>query len=522
MKTSIAQPGFYIPKSGKIFFTSDSATIFANVFNDGQFGIGKNATVNFKGLTWTNDIASSITDESSFGNGVAGQGGLLRFLVPDTRLTGNLPSQQYLTGGYNAATRTGPMFANLQINNPSGLRLIGGSTKIMQQLEFKSGHVFTSDNILVVGHNFPGVISGYNESRFVVTGGKVDGGMLLREKIEKKHGHVSFPVGSTINGYSPASIYLRSDNPDDFYVAVSDTVLRNAITGALLNEWSVNKTWQTGKLLRPGQDDVELSLQHQVSEEGSKFNSYRLLSYISHYNSSGWDTGRFKIAPSAPGIITTGPGISTAAMNSRSFSGEMGAQSYFTKISFAFADSARTNLLVNGFRLNSELVKLAWTTRPEINIKYFVVQRRFDNQVNWKSVDSMDSKAINGYSFSYLNYTLNDPNKYSGISYYRIVMIDYQGNRMYSDIIVIDGQSKPSRFAIWPNPSTGRFMVSIDKLQKIKTVVIWNAIGQRIRETDVTGKELVEMYLYTPGTYIIGFISDNKLIESRKLVITGW
>jgi hypothetical protein len=521
-KISTAQPGLYVPKSGKIFFVGDSATIFTNVFNDGQFGIGKNAIVNFKGLTWTNDIASSITDDSFLGNGVSGRGGILRFLTPDDRLTGNLPTQQFLTGGYNAASRSGPMFANIQINNPSGLRLIAGSAKIMQQVDFKSGHLFTSDNILVVGHNFPGIITGYNETKFVVTGGKVDGGMLLREKIEKKYGQVAFPVGSTVTGYAPASVYLKSDNPDDFYVAVSDTVFRNAITGTAINDWSVNKTWQAGKLLRPGQDEVELSLQHQVPEEGSKFKSYRLLSYISHYSSTGWDTGRFKIAPTAPGIITTGSSISTAAMNSRTFSGEMGAQSYYTKLSYAFADSARTNLLVNGFRLNSELVKLAWTTRPEINIKYFVVQRRFDSQASWKSIDSLDSKAINGYSFSYLNYTLNDPNKYSGISYYRIVMIDYQGNRMYSEIIVIDGQSKPSRFAIWPNPSTGRFMVSIDKLQKIKTVVIWNAIGQRIRETDVMGKELVEMYLYTPGNYIVGFVSDNKLIESRKLVITGW
>jgi hypothetical protein len=209
-------------------------------------------------------------------------------------------------------------------------------------------------------------------------------------------------------------------------------------------------------------------------------------------------------------------------MNSRVFSGTVGAQSYYTKTSLPFADSVKTNLWVKGFRLNSELVKLVWTTRPEIHIHRFIVQRRLDNQLVWTSVDSMDSKAVNGYSFSYLNYTLDDPNKYSGTSYYRIVMVDYQGNLMYSENIVVDGQSKPSRFAIWPNPSTGRFMVSIDKLQRIKTVVIWNAIGQKIRETDVQNKEVVEMYLYTPGTYIIGFVSDNKLIESRKLVIKGW
>jgi hypothetical protein len=519
---SPAQTGFYVPRSAKIFFAGDSATIFTNVYNEGQFGIAKNAIVNFKGVTWNNDVTSSITDESLLGNGVSGTGGVLRFLPPDQRLTGTAFAPQFVIGGYNAVTHTGPMFSNIQLANPAGVNLLSGSMKIRRQLDFSSGHLFTNDNMLVIGDQNPGTISGYDQSKFVVTGLKTGGGLLIREKIQRSDGAVAFPVGSGVGKYAPASIYLKSDVPDDFYVAVSDTVFKNVITGEILNAMSVNKTWQIGKLLRPGQDEVELSLQHSVADEGAIFQRNRQFSYIARYTAAGWDTGKVKMAPTAPGTITTAALITDAAMNTRLLSGEVSAQSFYTKTSFSFADDARTNLWVNGFRLNSELVKLAWTTRPEINIKYFVVQRKLDNESTWKSVDSMNSKAINGYSFSFLNYTLNDPNKYSGISYYRIVMVDYQSTRMYSETIVIDGQSKPSRFAIWPNPSTGRFLVSIDRLQKIKTIVIWNAIGQRIRETDVMGKELIEMYIYTPGTYVLGFISDNKLIESRKLVITGW
>ena len=81
----IAQTGFYIPKSGKVFFKGDTATIFSNVINQGHLGVGKNAFVNFTGKTWNNDPQSLITDESNSGNGVFGKGGWIRFLSDSIR-----------------------------------------------------------------------------------------------------------------------------------------------------------------------------------------------------------------------------------------------------------------------------------------------------------------------------------------------------------------------------------------------------------------------------------------------------
>ncbi|RYY59662.1 MAG: hypothetical protein EOO05_12570, partial [Chitinophagaceae bacterium] len=72
---SSAQKGFYVPKGGKVFFTGDTSTIFSNVINNGNLGIDKKATVNFKAGTWENDPAAKITDASSGGTGTTGEGG---------------------------------------------------------------------------------------------------------------------------------------------------------------------------------------------------------------------------------------------------------------------------------------------------------------------------------------------------------------------------------------------------------------------------------------------------------------
>jgi hypothetical protein len=76
--------------------------------------------------------------------------------------------------------------------------------------------------------------------------------------------------------------------------------------------------------------------------------------------------------------------------------------------------------------------------------------------------------------------------------------------------------------ALTPPDGAGRFLISIDKLQRVKTVVIWNALGQKIREIEALNKELLEIYLFTPGNYIIGFISNNQVISTQQVVITGW
>jgi len=111
-----AQSGFYVPAGGKIFFKGDSATVFSNVINQGKLGIGKNATINFKGHKWENSNLSSITDESNGGEGSGGVGGTVRFVSNDT-----VP--QILTGGYNAATAYGPAFYHLKIENFAGIEL---------------------------------------------------------------------------------------------------------------------------------------------------------------------------------------------------------------------------------------------------------------------------------------------------------------------------------------------------------------------------------------------------------------
>jgi hypothetical protein len=515
-QSSLAQSGFYVPNQGKIYFKGDTATIFSNVINGGKLGIGKNAFVNFKGRTWENQSQSLMTDESNDGEGATGSGGILRFLSTDT-------TRQFINGGYNAGSRTGPGFANLQIQNINGVTLTGSTAKVRNELKLSSGLLQLDNNILVVGNGNPGTITGYDSSRYIVTGNAPGTGLLVRENIRSGDAMVVFPVGSKLHAYTPAAIRSRSAVGDDYYVGVFDSTKSSATAGVNLNKESVNKTWEIGKRFRPDQDVVEVYLQHLVADEGAEFNANRKLSYISKFSNSGWDTAAPLIIPQ-PGLLTTGAVLLNSGLNNRIMNSTLPGSTYFTKFAGkGNTDVNKTKVWLSAYRINYRNVKVYWTTRPEVNNNYFVVQRRFSNQTDFINIDTVASLAVNGNSQDFLNYEMNDPNAYAGITYYRLMLVDYSGRITYSNVVPVGRTPGGNQLIVWPNPSSGRFFVGISTAAAVKSIVIWNVLGQKLKEELVNDRSIIEMYLPIPGTYVVGFVSfGGQVLESQKLLIRGY
>jgi len=507
-----AQTGFYIPQQGKVFFSGGGATIFTDVNNQGQLGVGRNATVNFKGHQWTNAAAADITDES----GGHSSGGMVRILTPDT---GGL--LQMITAGYNAASRTGPAFPNLTIFNPSGVRLLSSSMKVRRQLDLAAGTLDVNGNILVVGDNDPGQITGYNDKNFVITGPVPNGGFLLRERLTDANGRVVFPVGTAAGHYTPAAIHFHNGLPDDFYVRVSDSVKAQLTNGEALYQWSVNKTWQIGQLQHPGEAVVDITLEHDVSDEGALFGANRRVAYVSQYVNGAWDIGYPQSVP-VPGTLTSGGVVVNGRDNTRSFQQTMSQAAYFTKLAGHDTEKDRTNLWFSAYRTDKDNVYVYWATNPEIQNRYFVVQRRLITETAFSDRDTLPSKAVNGSSFITLNYNTNDPNSYTGVSFYRLMMVGYGGMITYSNTVAVGGDPDNFGWTLWPNPTPRRFFVGIGRPSAVKEVMVWDIVGRLIHRELVNGRGVIEMSLDAKGTYAIGLVPMNgDGIDTKKLVVIG-
>ena len=509
-----AQTGFYIPKSAKIFFNGDTATIFSNVINYGNLGVGKNAFVNFSGNIWENDPQSMITDESLSGNGVTGTGGWIRFLSDSIR--------QVLKGGYNAATKSGPLFSHLLIQNKNGVDLNDNSVKVRKEFRFSAGRMYLNDYMLVVGDNNPGVISGYDSLRYFVTYNKPGSGLLIRENIKNSDGRIDFPIGSHDDSYTPAAIQNNSLTGDDYYVNVFDSVKANRLTGANLFSEGVNKTWEIGKRLNPGLGSEEIFLQHLTRDEGVQFKANRQNAYVAFYNGNTWDTGAPQNTP-VPGFITTGSTLLNSGVNNRIFFNTIGSPSYFTKLTGQGMAALKTKLMFNARRTDYSDVLAFWNTKPEFNVSYFVLERMLTNENSFKQVGIFASQVGGALSLQQLNYSSIDPNSYTGISFYRLKVVNLDSSFFYSNIVAVGGTPGKNLNLLWPNPTQGIFWVSCDPVWKIESIVIWNALGQKIRQVATNGNNVIQMEaLPATGTYFVSFVREGgQIVETKKLIVTG-
>lgn len=511
-KSTMSQSGFYVPKAGKIFFNGDTATIFSDVINRGQLGVGKKAFVNFSGRTWDNSPLSQITDESANGSGINGVGGWVRFLSDSFR--------QQIIGGYNAAIKFGASFPRLELQNKFGVELLQSNAKVRREFTFSEGPVYLNDNIFSIGHNDPGIINGYDSSRYFVTNNKPGNGYLIRENIRNGDGRIDFPIGSKINKYTPAAVENFSTHGDDYYVNVFDSVKASLFSGADLANESVNKTWEIGKRFHPGLEETQIYLQHLLPDEGSYFKANRKYAYVSWFNDTSWDLGSPQRYPD-PGYITTGDAIGLGGVNDRLFYNTVASPSYFTKFT-GFGDSLlKTKLWFNARRTNYTLVHVWWKTNPEKTVRYFIVQRRLANETNFSNIDTIASLVNGGISLSDLNYAMDDPNGYKGISFYRLKVVNMDTSFFYSNIIAVGGNPGGPLNLLWPNPTNDVFWVSCDPVWKIQSIIIWNAIGQKIRQVNTNGRNIIQLDLLpSTGTYLVGFIREGgQIVETKKLVV---
>jgi hypothetical protein len=134
--------------------------------------------------------------------------------------------------------------------------------------------------------------------------------------------------------------------------------------------------------------------------------------------------------------------------------------------SFYFAASLSTLpldlLTFTGQLQNNNSVLLNWKTENEINTSHFVIERSADG-IRFNGIGNVTANGRNntGGSFSYA-FTDNDAiNQSSQRLYYRLKMVDIDGNLKYSNIISVLFPLITGKLSIAPNPVRSTVKVSI-------------------------------------------------------------
>jgi len=167
-------------------------------------------------------------------------------------------------------------------------------------------------------------------------------------------------------------------------------------------------------------------------------------------------------------------------------------------------------------------VQLRWITENEINVRSFVVERSSDG-ISFTDIGQLNAKGING---SRSDYALLDQNVKANLLYYRLRIIEQNGDISYSNIITLS-RSRAIMGSIAPNPvgqgSTALLSLNSPKGYVAVQIRIVTAGGQTVRSQNAIlqkGKNEISIPMkeLARGGYVVNVMGEG-IKESYRLIV---
>jgi hypothetical protein len=180
--------------------------------------------------------------------------------------------------------------------------------------------------------------------------------------------------------------------------------------------------------------------------------------------------------------------------------------------------AATLGQLTGGY--SSGFVQLQWTTSSEVELKHFEVERSTDG-INFRKLGKIMAK---GDANVKTEYTYLDILAEKGSNFYRLVMIDRDGNFSYSKVITIGVEKGISLFVVYPNPFGKKVQVKFNSDAPDQAVmrIVDNSGKVIATQTDPVQKGENRLTIRNvdnlpPGIYFLELITKDKNIRTRLM-----
>jgi hypothetical protein len=162
--------------------------------------------------------------------------------------------------------------------------------------------------------------------------------------------------------------------------------------------------------------------------------------------------------------------------------------------------------------------QLQWKCTDAVNFDHFEIERSMDGE---SFISIHTTPAIDGGDASY-HYT--DQYSYAGTAYYRLAMVDKDGNTAYSNILTLS-QKDGSGARVYPTVvENGSIYVETPSSSYQTRLELFDMSGRKLTETSVTsGRQQVSLSgaghgSLTAGAYLIR-ITANNLVLAKQIII---
>ncbi|MDQ6757593.1 MAG: T9SS type A sorting domain-containing protein [Bacteroidota bacterium] len=169
---------------------------------------------------------------------------------------------------------------------------------------------------------------------------------------------------------------------------------------------------------------------------------------------------------------------------------------------------------------SSGFVQLRWATTNEKDVSHFEVERSTDG-TNFRQIGKVLAKAdVTSSEYDYLDILAE-----KGSNFYRLVVIDKDGNYTYSKAITISVENKGiSLMLVYPNPFSKKVQVRIngDYPEQVTIRIVDNAgavvrtqLAQVQQGENNIGLKNVDDLL--PGIYYLEVIMKDKKMKTKLM-----
>ena len=335
--------------------------------------------------------------------------------------------------GIFTTTPTANAVNNLTINNSSTTGVtLSQAESVAGVLTLTDGLLNTTSTKLITVNN-GGSTTGASNSSFV-------NGPIT--KIGNQA--FTFPVGASGTGYVPIGISAPSTTTDAFLAQYnrSSAVLLGLISAVGLNHVSKCDYWTLNHTAGGSAVNVTGYWNANSSCGGTYVNDLATIA-LAHFNGANWNAwGNDVISGSTASGSVTWNNVS----NFSPFS--LSSTSLFDPLPVTLVD-------FNAQWQTGGTVGVTWAVQEGLNINHFDIQRSAEG-VNWQTIGTLDAS---GSSAMATNYSYTDAAPLPGQDYYRLQLVDDNGNDTYSTVRVVS-QSSGSGITIFPNPATDHINIS--------------------------------------------------------------
>ena len=168
-------------------------------------------------------------------------------------------------------------------------------------------------------------------------------------------------------------------------------------------------------------------------------------------------------------------------------------------------------------RTGKNQVQLNWKTVQEISNRGFHIERKKENESDFRTIGFVSTAAAGGNSNQPLQYRYPDNNDFAGKTYYRLKQEDIDGRTLHSVIRWVNGESNQASMQIWPVPSTGPVSVLVTGIDNTDRLLVYDMSGRLVQQQPIQDQVPVQLRSLLPGTYLLRLARNKELSGSAVI-----